>query len=78
VLYDSIALTAGWAWLLFWPVIIAAIPAVIFLHVKYRKAPRSYLIPRSGWRFWMAYPGLVWLPFFITIGLVLGRMAKGH
>jgi hypothetical protein len=67
VLYDSIALTVGWGWILFWPTIVAAIPTVIFLHVKYRKAPRSYLIARSGWRFWAAYAGLVWLPLFFTI-----------
>jgi hypothetical protein len=78
VLYDSIALTVGWAWIFFWPVIIAAVPTVIVLHVKYRKAPRSYLIPRSGWRFWMAYPGLVWLPFFISIALVIARSARSH
>jgi hypothetical protein len=57
VLYDSIAVTIGWGWILFWPVIVAAIPAAIFLHVKYRKAPRSYLIPRYGWRFWAAVCG---------------------
>jgi hypothetical protein len=78
VLFDSIALTVGWAWIFFWPVIIAAIPTVIFLQVKYRKAPRSYLIPRSGWRFWMAYPGIVWLPFLISIAFVIGRMARRH
>jgi hypothetical protein len=66
VLYDSIAVTAGWAWIIVWPSIVAAIPAVIFLHVKYRKAPRSYLIPRSGWRFWAAYAGFVWLPLVIA------------
>lgn len=78
VLFDSIALTVGWAWIFFWPIIIAAIPTVIFLHVKYRKAPRSYLIPRSGWRFWMAYVGLVWLPFLIGIPFVIARMAGRH
>lgn len=65
VLYDSIALTIGWAWIIVWPAFIAALPAAIILHVKYRKAPRSYLIPRSGWRFWMAYVGLAWLPLFV-------------
>ena len=65
VLYDSIASTVGWGWILFWPAIIAALPAVIFLHVKYRKAPQSYLIPRSGWRFWSAYIGLAWLPLLV-------------
>lgn len=77
VLYDSIALTVGWCWILFWPVIVAAIPTVIVLHVKYRKAPRSYLIPRSGWRFWAAYPGLVWVPLLIAIPL-LGRWMVGR
>jgi len=75
VLYDSIALTVGWGWILFWPTIVAAIPAVVFLHVRYRKAPRSYLIPRSGWRFWVAYVGLVWLPLLFAIPFIIGWMA---
>ena len=78
VLYDSIALTVGWGWILFWPVFVAALPAVIFLHVKYRKAPRSYLIPRSGWRFWVAYAGFIWLPLLIAIPFVARRMAGRH
>ncbi len=78
VLYDSIALTVGWGWILFWPVIVAAIPTVIFLHVKYRKAPRSYLIPRSGWRFWAAYAGLVWLPLLFAIPFFARWMAGRH
>ena len=78
ILYDSIALTVGWGWILFWIVIVAALPAVIFLHVKYRKAPRSYLIPRSGWRFWAAYLGFVW-PFLLFIGpLIAVWMARRH
>jgi hypothetical protein len=68
--YDSIALTIGWAWLIVWPSIIGALPAVIILHVKYRKAPRSYLLPRSGWRFWVAYVGFVWA-FVLISGIVL-------
>ena len=67
VLYDSIALVLGWGWIIVWPVLLAAIPVAIVLHVKYRKAPRSYLIPRSGWRFWVAYVGFVWLPLLIAI-----------
>jgi hypothetical protein len=67
VLYDSIALTVGWAWILFWPVIVAAIPTVIILHVKFRKAPRRYVVPRSGWRFWVAYVGLLWLPLMLAV-----------
>ena len=70
VLYDSIALTVGWGWILFWPTIVAAIPTVIILHVKYRKAPRSSLIPRHGWRFWMAYVGLAWLPALFAIAFL--------
>lgn len=70
VLYDSIAVTVGWAWILLWPTFVVALPAVIFLHVKYRKAPRSYLIARPGWRFWAAYVGLAWLPLLlVTAGL---------
>jgi hypothetical protein len=78
VLYDSIALTVGWGWILFWPVIVAAIPTVIYLHLKYRKAPRSYLIARSGWRFWAAYPGLVWLPLLIASSFFVRWMARRH
>jgi hypothetical protein len=78
VLYDSIALTVGWAWILIWPVIVAALPAVIFLHVKYGKAPRLYLIPRSGWRFWLAYAGLIWLPLLIAIPFFARRMVGRH
>jgi hypothetical protein len=68
VLYDSIAVSLGWGWILFWPTFVAALPAAIYLHVKYRKAPRAYLIPRHGWRFWMAYVGFAWLP--LTFGSV--------
>lgn len=75
VLYDSIALTLGWGWILVWPVFVVAFPAVIFLHVKYRKAPRSYLIPRSGWRFWAAYAGMVWAPLFFALAFVGSRVA---
>jgi hypothetical protein len=78
VLYDSIALTVGWAWIFVWPVIIGAIPTVIVLHIKYRKAPRSYLVPRSGWRFWMAYVGLIWFPLLIAIPLTIARLAVRH
>ena len=73
ILYDSIAATAGWGWILFWPTIVVALPATIFLHVKYRKAPRSYLIPRSGWRFWVAYLGLAWLPLILVLAFAKGR-----
>lgn len=76
VLYDSIAITIGWAWILFWPTVVAAIPAVIVLHVKFRKAPRSYLIPRSGWRFWAAYAGLVWLPLSFAVLFLTTWMAR--
>jgi len=77
VLYDSIAVTVGWGWILIWPVIVAAIPAVIFLHVKYRKAPRSYVIARSGWRFWAAYVGLAWLPLLLASSF-FARWAGRH
>ncbi len=77
VLYDSIAVTIGWVWILFWPVIIAALPAVIILHVKYRKAPRSYLVPRSGWRFWVAYAGFLW-PFLLIAPLFIARWIAGR
>jgi len=70
VLYDSIALTVGWGWILFWPTIIAAIPTVIVLHIKFRKAPGSSLIPRYGWRFWMAYVGFAWLPALLAIAFL--------
>jgi hypothetical protein len=78
VLYDSIAMTVGWGWILFWPLFVVALPSVIFLHVKYRKAPRSYLIPRPGWRFWTAYLGLVWLPLLLAIPFLIRRMMGRH
>jgi hypothetical protein len=78
VLYDSIALTIGWAWILFWPLMVAAIPTAIILHVKYRKAPRSYLIPRSGWRFWVAYVGLAWVPLLFASLFFPHWMAGRH
>jgi hypothetical protein len=78
VLYDSIAVTVGWGWILFWPSFVAALPTVIFLHVKYRKAPRSYLIARSGWRFWVAYVGLAWLPLFLASAIFGSWVGRGH
>jgi hypothetical protein len=76
VFYDSIALVVGWGWFIIWPLFVAALPTVIFLHVKYRKAPRSYVIPRSGWRFWMAYVGLAWIPILIATSLFLTRSGR--
>ena len=78
VLYDSIAVTIGWCWILLWPLIFAAIPAAIVLHVKFRKAPRSYLIPRSGWRFWAAYAGFVWLPLLLASLILIPRLIVGR
>ena len=78
VLYDSIALTVGWGWILVWPSFLVALPTAIFLHVKYRKAPRAYLIARSGWRFWMAYVGLAWLPLLLGGAIFVARMARRH
>jgi hypothetical protein len=78
VLYDSIAVTIGWAWIIFWPSFVAALPAVIFLHLKYRKAPRSYLIPRPGWRFWVAYAGLAWLPLLFAVSILMTRWTGGR
>jgi hypothetical protein len=78
VLYDSIAATIGWGWILFWPVFVAAFPAAIYLHAKYRKAPRSYLIPRRGWRFWMAYAGLLWLPLLLAVSFFAQRVTGRH
>lgn len=78
VLYDSIALTVGWIWIVVWPAIVAALPAAIVLHVKYRKAPRAYLIPRSGWRFWVAYAGFAWLPLLIGGAILIPRLIRRH
>lgn len=78
VLYDSISITLGWSWILIWPVIVVAFPAAVFLHVKYRKAPRSYLIPRSGWRFWAAYAGFAWLPLLLVISILIPRWMAGR
>ena len=78
VLYDSIALMVGWVWIIFWPTLVAALPSVITLHIKFRKAPRSYLIPRSGWRFWVAYVGLLWIPLPIGISLLTAWITTRH
>jgi hypothetical protein len=78
VLYDSIAVAVGWGWIIVWPMILAAIPVAIVLHVKYRKAPRSYLVPRSGWRFWAAYVGFIWLPLLIAIPFSIRWITGRH
>lgn len=78
VLYDSIAVALGWSWIIVWPVIVVALPAAIFLHAKYRKAPRSYLLPRSGWRFWVAYIGFAWLPLLFAISFYMSRLTAGR
>jgi hypothetical protein len=78
VLYDSIAVALGWGWIILWPVIVAALPIAIFLHVKYRKAPRAYLLPRSGWRFWVAYFGFAWIPLLIVLSIYLPRWTAGR
>jgi hypothetical protein len=78
VLYDSIAVALGWGWIIVWPVIVAALPITIFLHVKYRKAPRAYLLPRSGWRFWVAYLGFAWIPLLIVVSIYLPRWTAGR
>jgi hypothetical protein len=78
VLYDSIAAALGWGWILVWPVIVVAVPTAVYLHVRFRKAPSSYLIPRSAWRFWAAYGGFLWLPLLVGGGLLIGKFARGR
>jgi hypothetical protein len=78
VLYDSIAVTIGWGWILVWPTLLVALPTAIILHAKYRKAPRSYLIPRWGWRFWWAYVGLAWAPLLIGASIYVRWLARRH
>ena len=78
VLYDSIAVTIGWGWILVWPTLLVALPTAIILHAKYRKAPRSYLIPRRGWRFWWAYVGLAWAPLLIGASIYVRWLARRH
>jgi hypothetical protein len=78
VLYDSIALALGWGWVIWiflWPVIVVLVPTAIVLHVKYRKAPRSYLIPRSGWRFWAAYAGFA-CPVLLIIIFIMSMARR--
>jgi len=78
VLYDSIAVSLGWGWILFWPTFIAALPVCIYLHVKYRNAPRAYLIPRHGWRFWSAYAGLAWAPLLFGSLFFIQWIGRRH
>lgn len=78
LLYDSIALALGWLWIIVWPVFFVALPFAIVLHAKYRKAPQSYLIPRSGWRFWVAYVGFAWLPLVVAGLILIPRWIAGR
>ena len=76
VLYDSIAVTLGWGWILFWPTVLAALPISIYLHAKHGTAPRTYLIPRSGWRFWVAYGGFLWPGLLLTLAFMSIRRIR--
>ena len=38
---------------------------------------RSYLVPRSGWRFWVAYAGFLW-PFLLIAPLFIARWIAGR
>ncbi len=66
-LYDSMALAAGWGWILFYPVWIFAVPAVLYWTIAKRKAPGGYLIPRRGWRYAAGIVGLLWPILLVTM-----------
>jgi hypothetical protein len=36
------------------------------------------LITRSGWRFWVAYVGLAWLPLLIAASIFIPRWVAGR
>lgn len=70
VLYDSIALTVAWAWILFYPTWLVAAPTVLYLTLRHWKAPRHYLVPRGRWRFLLA-SAIVLLPVLAVLMLTV-------
>ena len=75
--YDSIAVTIGWGWILFWPVIVAALPAAIFLHVKYQQSAAFVFDSAFGWRFWVAYAGFLGSASFDAASFADARWTRG-
>lgn len=65
ILYDSMALALGWAWILVYPFWLLALPAVLYLAIAKWSAPRRYLIPRGRWRYSAAMVGLVLPPWLL-------------
>lgn len=68
-LYDTMAMTIGWAWLLFYPLWLLALPTVIYLTVAKWRAPRHYLVRRMPWRYSVALAGVVLPPTLLMIAL---------
>ncbi|HWG36832.1 MAG TPA: hypothetical protein VN690_03865 [Terriglobales bacterium] len=70
VLYDSIALWAGWGWILVYFSYIFVVPAVMYLSIAKWRAPKRYLVPRRRWRYCAAWVGLL-LPVALFAALLL-------
>jgi hypothetical protein len=66
VLYDSMALATGWLWIIVYPSIIVALPAVAYWTIAKWRAPENYLIPRRRWRFFAAWVGIFSIPLLIV------------
>lgn len=69
-LYDSMALAAGWGWMLIYPFWILALPAVAYWTIAKSSAPRHYVIPRRPWRYPVAMLGVLVMPILLVLGIV--------
>lgn len=69
---DSRALAFSVGWILFYPVWLAAAPAVVYLSIRYWKAPRRYLIPRAPWRYMVAWICIFAPPALLVLALLIG------
>lgn len=69
-LYDSMALAAGWGWVLIYPFWIVALPVVAYWTIAKSSAPRHYVVPRRPWRYAVAMLGVLALPVLLVLGLV--------
>jgi phosphoglycerol transferase MdoB-like AlkP superfamily enzyme len=60
------ALATGWLWIIVYPSIIVALPAVAYWTIAKWRAPENYLIPRRRWRFFAAWVGIFSIPLLIV------------
>lgn len=70
-LYDSMALAAGYAWVILYPFWIFSFLGVAYWTAAKGTAPRHYVVPRRPWRFLAAIFGVIALPVLIVLGVVV-------